>query len=293
MRPMTLDQTSAQPWIRRATYESRPLLPQEQLGPRLVGGALNRDDRARGAVLLLGNFDGFHLGHRTLLAAARQVAGPARPLAIMSCEPHPRSFFCAASAPFRLTTPASKLRLFAPYGFEYVYAPRFDAAFAGFEPDEFAEDILSNGLGVAHVVAGEDFRFGRARAGDLDLLARLGARLGFGVMSVAEVSFGGARCSSTAIRKLVSEGQMAEVGQALGSPWLIETTTDLRGNMQLHSGLCRPAPGLYHANAEGGRRWTRGTIVEIDVTGKISIVDRESCATDHTSRFWRLIRRIS
>ena len=141
--------------------------PAGQSGLRHVADGLPAGDPDRGAVLLLGNFDGFHRGHQALLDAAERIAGEDLPLAVMSCEPHPRSFFCTSDSPFRLTTSATKARRFAALGFDYVFSPTFDAGFASLTPAEFAHRLLKQALGISHVVTGDDFRFGRARAGDI------------------------------------------------------------------------------------------------------------------------------
>ena len=88
--------------------------------PAIVTGMLEPDHRLRGAVLLLGNFDGLHLGHQALIGLARRMAG-ARPVAVMSCEPHPRCFFGTEPGPFRLATPACKRRLLLPHGVEIAH----------------------------------------------------------------------------------------------------------------------------------------------------------------------------
>lgn len=218
-----------------------PLLPQ------VVSGALPPGHPLRGAVLLLGNFDGFHLGHQALLRAARRRAG-GRPVAVMSCEPHPRSFFGSEPRPFRLTTAGLKPLLLGPHGIDYIFAPRFDRDFASLSPQEFVDQVLVAGLGVHAVHAGPDFRFGHRRSGDMALLRALGRDHGFAVGSLAQVTLAGARASSTAIRDHIRAGDIQAANRLLGAPWLVETTADGAG---LHPDLCRPPPGRYLARQEG------------------------------------------
>lgn len=200
---------------------------------------------------MLGNFDGFHLGHRALVAMARRIAC-GRPVAVMSCEPHPRAFFGTQDGPFRLASPDSKQRLLAGQGVDFVFSPRFDAAFAGLSPAEFAREVLAGALGVSAVVAGADFRFGRGRAGDMEMLAALGRRHGFGVHAAPEVAAGGDRISSTRIRAAIRAGDLAGAGRLLGAPWLAEVLRGADGRLHLHPGLCRPRAGSCLATPETG-----------------------------------------
>lgn len=173
----------------------------------------------RGAVLLLGNFDGMHRGHRALLEAGRDMAG-ATALAIMCATPHPRIFFDPETPPMRISCGAARERIFSDAGFDYVFAPRFDATFAAQEPEAFIRDMLIDRLGVSAVICGEDFRFGRRRAGDVALLDRMGKTHGFGLHAVAEVKDGGHRISSSFIRAHLARGDIAGATHLLGAPWL-------------------------------------------------------------------------
>lgn len=218
-----------------------PLLPQ------VVSGALPKGHPLRGAVLLLGNFDGFHLGHQALLRAARHQAR-GRPVAVMSCEPHPRSFFGCETRPFRLTTAGLKPLLLAPHGIDYIFAPRFDRDFASLSPQDFVDQVLVAGLGVQAVHAGPDFRFGHRRSGDMAQLCALGRDRGLAVGSLAQVTLAGARASSTAIRDHIRAGDIQAANRLLGAPWLVEIAPD---GTSLHPDLCRPQPGRYLAVQEG------------------------------------------
>lgn len=217
--------------------------------PRVVTGGLPPGDPLRGAVLLLGNFDGFHRGHQALLEAA-VLQGGGRPVGVMSCEPHPRSFFAPDQAPFRLTTPRSKLAVLGGRGAGFVYMPRFDREFSGLPPEAFIEEVLVARLGVSHVVAGADFRFGCKRRGDVAMLDGMGRRLGFGVTAVETVRQAGERTSSSRIRALLGAGDFAAARACLGHDWLVETVRQGEAGLQLHPMLCRPRPGIYRARQE-------------------------------------------
>lgn len=227
--------------------------PAGQGGLRHVADGLPAGDPDRGAVLLLGNFDGFHRGHQALLDVAGALAGEDLPVAVMSCEPHPRSFFCRADSPFRLTTPATKARRFGALGLDYVFSPTFDAAFASLTPAEFASKVLKQSLGVSHVVTGDDFRFGRSRAGDVDLLVQLGRSLDFGVTRVPEVSANARRCSSSQVRAFLRAGDIQAANAMLGSAWTAETVAS-DGQLALAPMLCRPPAGVYLCWTDSGAR---------------------------------------
>ena len=141
---------------------------------------LGPDDR--GAAVAMGNFDGVHLGHQSVLALAHAAAARlGAPFGVVTFEPHPRAFFAPAAPAFRLMTAEARAHRLDKLGVERLYELPFDAALAGLSPEAFAGDVLARGLGVAHVVVGSDFRFGKGRAGDTAVLAGLGRDLGFGV----------------------------------------------------------------------------------------------------------------
>ena len=225
----------------------------------------------RGAVLAIGNFDGVHLGHQTVIAEARARARAAGArFAVLTFEPHPRSVFQPGTAPFRLTPFRDKARGLAELGVETLIAHHFDLAFAQKSADDFVRDILVGGLGARHVVVGYDFVFGNRRRGTPASLRELGATNGFGVSVVDPVSSGsGATYSSTRIRELLVEGRPREAAELLGRAWEIDgrvMTGDRIGrtigfptaNLALRDYL-RPAPGVYAVRAgiteAGTTRW--------------------------------------
>lgn len=174
---------------------------------------------ARGATVAMGNFDGVHRGHRAVIDAAR-AARPGAPLGIVTFEPHPREYFARLSGrddpPFRLMNAEARANRLARHGVSQLYELPFGPAVAGLTPEDFAREVLAEGLGVAHVAVGADFRFGRDRAGDAALLTALGAAHGFGVTVVPLVSDGGEAASSTAIRAALAEGRPRDAEAMLG-----------------------------------------------------------------------------
>jgi riboflavin kinase / FMN adenylyltransferase len=171
----------------------------------------------RGASVAMGNFDGVHLGHQSVLALAHAGAAElgAR-FGVVTFEPHPRSFFAPDAPPFRLMTAEARARRLEKLGVEMLYELPFDAALAALTPEAFVFDVLAEGLGVRHVVVGADFRFGKGRAGDADDLTALGAAAGFGVTLAPLVSDRHGDYSSTAIRAALSEGHPEHAARILG-----------------------------------------------------------------------------
>jgi riboflavin kinase / FMN adenylyltransferase len=169
-------------------------------------------------VLVVGNFDGVHLGHQAVL---RQAVAQARSIglsaSVLTFDPHPAGVV-GGGAPQRLTTLERRAELLSALGIERMYVRRFDAAFAAWQPERFARDLVVGALRARIVVVGENFRFGAKRAGDLTLLRELGAQLGFGVRVHAVASDSRGRYSSTRAREAVVAGDLEEVRRVLGRP---------------------------------------------------------------------------
>ncbi|MFN3645322.1 MAG: bifunctional riboflavin kinase/FAD synthetase [Gemmobacter sp.] len=171
------------------------------------------DAADKGASVAMGNFDGVHLGHRSVIDRARR---PDAPLGVVTFEPHPRQVFNPGAAPFRLMNAEARANRLARLGVEQLYELPFDAALAGLSPAAFARDVLAEGLGVRHVVVGADFCFGKGRAGRAADLVALGAELGFEVTVAPLVAVGGVEISSTAIRAALAEGRPRDAHAMLG-----------------------------------------------------------------------------
>ena len=172
--------------------------------------------------LTIGNFDGVHLGHQAMLAELRRAAGRLGvPACVLTFEPHPREFFAPDKAPTRLTSLREKLELLAGRGIDRVHLCRFDYRFAQITAEDFIERIIARGLGARWLLAGDDFRFGARRAGDLAMLKRNGPRLGVEVSALASFVQDGERVSSTAVRKALAAGELARAERLLGRPYSI------------------------------------------------------------------------
>jgi riboflavin kinase/FMN adenylyltransferase len=179
-------------------------------------------DRLRGAVVAIGNFDGVHRGHRTVIDAAiarARVAG--RPAAALTFEPHPRSFFQPDATSFRLTSEAAKLRLLAATGLNGAVVLHFDAALAGLTAEQFVADILIDRLEIRGAAIGFNFHFGKERRGSPIFLEAQGATHGFAVDVVPPFQLHGRRVSSGAIRDALATGRIAEANELLGYPYFV------------------------------------------------------------------------
>ncbi|MDD5247658.1 MAG: bifunctional riboflavin kinase/FAD synthetase [Rhodocyclaceae bacterium] len=173
-------------------------------------------------VLTIGNFDGLHLGHRAMLerlvAKARELGLPA---SVMTFEPHPRELFAPEQAPARLTSMREKLALLESCGVARTYVCRFDRRLAALSADDFIGQLLVRGLGVRHVIVGDDFRFGKARSGDFAALERAGRQHGFGCEAMHTVEVAGERVSSSAVRDALAAGDLEHAARLLGRPYVI------------------------------------------------------------------------
>ena len=171
----------------------------------------------RGASAAIGNFDGVHLGHRHVIEIARRAgADIGAPLGVLTFEPHPREFFAPDAAPFRLMGAEARAHRLEKIGVERLYELPFNAALAGRSPRAFARDILADGLGLAHVVVGADFCFGKGRAGNAGMLRDFGAEMGFGVTVAPLLEGTDGQVSSTAIRTALTEGRPRDAAAMLG-----------------------------------------------------------------------------
>ena len=191
----------------------------------VLEGIGNVPPEARRASLAIGNFDGVHRGHRALLEAARSAAAASGGKAgVILFEPNPREFFQPDKPHFRLTPLPRKLELLEQFGLDLAVVLRFDRALAELSADAFVEQVLVQGLSAAHVVIGYDFRFGKGRAGDPEMLRRAGAARGFGVTVVAQIAGGGEVFSSSAIRAELAQGDVKGAAEMLGHYWRVSGT---------------------------------------------------------------------
>jgi riboflavin kinase/FMN adenylyltransferase len=217
--------------------------------------------RPPGSAVTVGAYDGVHLGHQAVLAELRRRADDRQlPTVVVTFDRHPAAVVRPESVPLLLTDLDQKLEVLASTGsVDHVLILRFDRQRAAEEPEDFVDEVLVDALGARLVVVGEDFHFGRRRRGNVALLQAEGARRGFDVVGLGLVGGGGpmGQISSTAVRRLLTEGDVAGVSSLLGRPYEVRGVVeagDRRGrevlgfptaNLRVAEGMALPAPGIY------------------------------------------------
>jgi riboflavin kinase/FMN adenylyltransferase len=209
----------------------------------IVEGWSDVPAQCRGASLAIGNFDGVHRGHRAVIEAAQDAARPlGAKTGAMVFEPHPRKYFQPSKPLFVLTPLPRKLELFEKLGCDLTAVLPFDAVLANLSAEEFARDVLAEGFGISHATIGFDFFFGRGRGGNPQTLCELGQRFGFGVTVVEPKGGAGEIYSSTRIRELLAEGDVASAAEMLGHWWRV--TGEVIGGAGRGAGLGFPTANI-------------------------------------------------
>jgi len=223
----------------------------------------------RGAVIALGNFDGVHRGHAELARVANEMAaGLETSAAALTFEPHPRSVFRPEQPVFRLTPPAVKTELLAEVGLPLTFVLPFNRDIAAVHAEAFIDDLLLGQLGAAGLVCGYDFHFGQGRSGSPEMLQARALAQGIPVAVVAPYAFAGEPVSSTLIRNLLEQGDVASAARFLGRPWFVRGVVahgDKRGrdlgyptaNMHLPRD-CRLKFGIYAVRMKIDGIWHDG-----------------------------------
>ena len=175
-----------------------------------------------GTVLAIGNFDGVHRGHQAVISRARALAAElpgAHQVAVLTFDPHPAKRLAPELAPALLSTPQRRADLLGEAGASHVILEPFDEALASLDARTFIEEILVRRLGVAGVVVGYDFTFGRGRTGNVDVLRDEGEERGFQVAVVPPYYQDGILVSSTKIREFILAGRVYGASILLGRPF--------------------------------------------------------------------------
>jgi len=224
----------------------------------------------RGAVIALGNFDGFHLGHQRVVAEAVDWArANGRPAIVATFDPHPVRHFAPHVPPFRLTTLEQREELFAAAGADAMLVFEFDEALASLSAEQFVADLLGQRLGASGVVTGEDFTFGKARGGNVGVLRAVGGTCGIETRAIGPVLESGLTVSSSRIRDALKAGDCALTERLLTRPFAVRGEVihgDKRGrtigfptaNIDMGSYL-RPRYGIY---AVTGRIVATGQVLQ-------------------------------
>jgi riboflavin kinase/FMN adenylyltransferase len=189
---------------------------------QLIRGIHNIQPEHNGCVLTIGNFDGVHLGHKEVIKALIKQAKELNcKAAVMVFEPQPRELFFPDTAPARLCRLRDKYTLLASLGVERLICVNFNHKFATQSAKSFIEDLLVNKLGVKSLIVGDDFKFGKNREGNYDMLLEAGKSFSFNVSDTASYKILDQRISSTEIRQALEQNDLEQVNIMLGRPYSI------------------------------------------------------------------------
>ncbi|MCK4911739.1 MAG: bifunctional riboflavin kinase/FAD synthetase [Thermodesulfovibrionales bacterium] len=199
--------------------------------------------KQKGSAVTIGNFDGVHLGHQKILASLKEEAvSLGVPTLALTFDPHPVKLFAPERDLALLTPPEAKARLLERYGIDALLFIEFTREFARLGADEFIEEILVRRLGARAVVVGNGYVFGRGKEGTTDLLRRRGRKHGFEVHVVRQAVVEGKPVSSTRVRHIVSNGNVAKAARLLGRPY------SMRGEVITGAGRGTPILKIPTAN---------------------------------------------
>jgi riboflavin kinase/FMN adenylyltransferase len=189
---------------------------------QLIRGIHNIKAQDHGCVLTIGNFDGVHKGHQKVI---QSLVSKAKELncvpAVLVFEPQPQEVFSPKSAPARLSRLRDKYNLLSALGVERLICIPFTFAFAGQSPEQFIKSLLVEKLGIKYLIVGDDFHFGKNRAGNYQMLRKAGEAFGFNVSDTASCKMLDCRVSSTAIREALDSNDLVQVENMLGRPYSI------------------------------------------------------------------------
>jgi len=176
-----------------------------------------------GAAIAIGNFDGVHLGHRALIARARELAAANNAITVaLTFDPHPSALLAPARAPRLLTSIERRIELLAEAGVDAVVVEPFTHELAGIAPSAFVDDVVIFALRARAIVVGYDFSYGQGRTGTVEALRAHGIHAGIEVAVVPAVTVDGEIAASTKIRGHLRAGDLARAARMLGRPWDVD-----------------------------------------------------------------------
>jgi len=183
----------------------------------LIRYSYNLKSHHRGCVATIGNYDGVHLGHQAVLRQLKRHAEVLDlPALVITFEPHPQEFFKSGDAPTRITSFREKLEILKQQDVDRVLCLRFQQSIADLSAEQFIEQILSEDLGVKRLIIGDDFKFGKGREGNFEMLQEYGGKLGFDVIPTETHMLDGDRVSSSIIREKLLHSHFEEAQLLLG-----------------------------------------------------------------------------
>ena len=175
------------------------------------------------SALTIGNFDGVHAAHRSILRRVKAVAVErGLKASALTFNPHPSRVVAPARAPRLMSSPEQRAALMREEGIDQVFIMPFDEHVVHLTPEQFVEQVLVRKLGVRAVVLGHDFCFGYKQSGNVRVLTELGQKYGFTTEEVKAVTVRGRLVSSTALRQLIEAGQVAQAARLLERPYALE-----------------------------------------------------------------------
>ena len=228
----------------------------------LICNIHNIKPRHQGCVATIGNFDGLHQGHQTVIQALIKLGTQLNlPTCVILFEPHPQEFFYGEKAPARLMRLREKIKFLQLLAIDRVLCLRFNNRLAECTADEFVKKILVDKLGIKDLIIGDDFRFGKGRQGDFPLLKKLGQEYGFKVFSTPTVLYENERIGSSRVRSAVKQANFKLAALLLGRPFTLSGRViygDQRGrllgfptaNIGLHRQII-PLQGVFIVNVYG------------------------------------------
>ena len=213
------------------------------------------------STVAIGVFDGVHRGHQAILRAAVEDAKQNnRPALVFTFDRHPAELLAPQRAPAYLTKPEQRNKYIAETGADALIVARFNRELSELGPDAFLRDILKARLGAEAIVEGEDFGFGKARAGNVDWLRGVQTQYDFTLHAIPPVSWNGIPVRSTQIRELIRNGETQQAEELLGHPFLLSgsvvggqrlgrTLGYPTANLELSIRQVIPADGIYAVRA--------------------------------------------
>lgn len=231
-------------------------------------------------IWIIGNFDGVHLGHQSVIQLAHHNNPHHAPIGLLTFEPHPRRIFKPDSPTFRIMSFGQKLQILNQYGVNYCYAYKFSKDLAEMSGDAFCQKILSQHLSASKIIVGYDFCFGKNRSGTTDSLIKSGEQYGFETIIAPPAVHHHTRYSSSKLREYITSGNMDMVKEFLGRDYILSGHVSQGRQMARTIGyptaniylknILLPAFGVYAGRISDNAGQTYSAIANIGVKPTVS-----------------------